>query len=96
MFHRILRTVTRWKPCSTIPQTPIIFVTTEFPGCVDAVKMAEVVAGGERELKQNPFAACYINVTTGLRHNKEATAKVACISRTKEFLLRIFLPPRAE
>jgi len=59
---------------------PIIFVTTEFPGCVDAVKMAEVVAGGERELKQNPLAACYINVTTGLRHNKEALQKLLYLS----------------
>jgi trimethylamine--corrinoid protein Co-methyltransferase len=59
---------------------PIIFVTTEFSGCVDAVKMAEVVAGGERELKQNPLAACYINVTTGLRHNKEALQKLLYLS----------------
>lgn len=59
---------------------PIVFVTTEFSGAVDAVKMAELVAGGERELKQNPFTACYINVTTGLRHNKEALQKLLYLS----------------
>ncbi|MEE8391663.1 MAG: trimethylamine methyltransferase family protein, partial [Anaerolineae bacterium] len=55
---------------------PIVFVTNEFSGCVDAVEMAEVVAGGAKALKLRPFAACYINVTTGLRHNKEALQKL--------------------
>ncbi len=55
---------------------PIVFVTTEFSGCVDAVEMAEAVAGGANALRQNPFAACYINVTTGLRHNEEALQKL--------------------
>ncbi len=55
---------------------PIVFVTTEFAGCVDAVEMAEAVAGGAEALRQNPFAACYINVTTGLRHNEEALQKL--------------------
>ena len=59
---------------------PIIFVTTELTGCVDAVEMAEVVAGGSKELKRNPIAACYINVTTGLRHNKEALQKLLYLS----------------
>jgi trimethylamine--corrinoid protein Co-methyltransferase len=55
---------------------PIIFVTTEFSGCVDAIEMAEAVAGGPTALQQNPFVACYINVTTGLRHNQEALQKL--------------------
>jgi trimethylamine---corrinoid protein Co-methyltransferase len=59
---------------------PIIYVTTEFSGCVDAVKMAEIVAGGPEALAQNPIAACYINVTTGLRHNKEALEKLLFLS----------------
>jgi trimethylamine--corrinoid protein Co-methyltransferase len=59
---------------------PIIYVTTEFSGCVDAVKMAEIVAGGEDALAQNPLAACYINVTTGLRHNQEALQKLLYLS----------------
>jgi trimethylamine--corrinoid protein Co-methyltransferase len=55
---------------------PIIFVTNEFSGCVDAVEMAETVAGGAEALRQRPLAACYINVTSGLRHNQEALQKL--------------------
>lgn len=55
---------------------PIVFVTTEFSGCVDAVAMAEAVAGGSGALRLNPFVACYINVTTGLRHNQESLQKL--------------------
>jgi trimethylamine--corrinoid protein Co-methyltransferase len=55
---------------------PIMFVTTEFAGCVDAVEMAEAVVGGPEALRQNPLVACYINVTTGLRHNQEALQKL--------------------
>lgn len=55
---------------------PIVFVTTEFSGCVDAVEMAEAVVGGAEALRQNPMVTCYINVTTGLRHNQEALQKL--------------------
>lgn len=55
---------------------PIIFVTTEFSGCVDAVEMAEAVVGGPEALRRNPIAAPYINVTTGLNHNEEALQKL--------------------
>lgn len=55
---------------------PIVFVTNEFSGCVDAVEMAEAVVGGAEALRQNPLVACYINVTTGLRHNQEALQKL--------------------
>ena len=59
---------------------PIVFVTTEFSGCVDAIEMAEAVAGGADALRLNPFVACYINVTTGLRHNQEALEKLLFLS----------------
>ena len=55
---------------------PIVFVTNEFKGCVDAVAMAEAVAGGADALSAKPFIACYINVTSGLVHNEEALQKV--------------------
>lgn len=55
---------------------PIIFVTTEFSGCVDAVEMAEAVVGGAEALRQRPMVAPYINVTTGLIHNEEAVQKL--------------------
>lgn len=59
---------------------PIMYVTTEFSGCLDAVEMAEAVVGGPEALRQNPLAACYINVTTGLRHNQEALQKLLYLS----------------
>jgi trimethylamine---corrinoid protein Co-methyltransferase len=55
---------------------PIIFVTYELSGCLDAVKMLEAVAGSARALREKPMAACYINVVSGLRHNKEALEKL--------------------
>jgi trimethylamine--corrinoid protein Co-methyltransferase len=55
---------------------PVVFVTNEFSGCVDAVEMAEAVAGGAEALRQRPFTTCYINVTSGLRHNGEALQKL--------------------
>jgi trimethylamine--corrinoid protein Co-methyltransferase len=55
---------------------PIVFVTYEMDGCVDAVRMAESVAGGPEALRERPFVACYINVTTGLRHNRDALRKL--------------------
>ena len=55
---------------------PVIFVTNEYSGCVDAVEMAEVVAGGANALQLRPITACYINVTTGLQHNEEALQKL--------------------
>ena len=55
---------------------PIVFVTYEMSGCADAVEMAEAVAGGADALAERPFAACYINVTSGLLHNAEALQKL--------------------
>jgi trimethylamine--corrinoid protein Co-methyltransferase len=55
---------------------PILFVTTEFEGCVDVIKMAEAVAGGAEQLRRNPICACYINVTHPMRHNQEALQKL--------------------
>jgi trimethylamine--corrinoid protein Co-methyltransferase len=59
---------------------PIVYVTTDLAGCVDAVKMAEVVVGGAEALRRRPMAACYINVTTSLRHNQEALEKLLYLS----------------
>jgi trimethylamine--corrinoid protein Co-methyltransferase len=60
---------------------PILFVTTEFPGCLDVIKMAEAVAGGEEELRRNPICALYINVTSPLRHNQEALQKLLFMAK---------------
>ncbi|UCC40370.1 MAG: trimethylamine methyltransferase family protein [Candidatus Aminicenantes bacterium] len=55
---------------------PIIFVSYEFQGCIDCVEMAEAAAGGPDELRRRPNVVCYINVISGLHHNKEALQKL--------------------
>ncbi len=60
---------------------PIVYVTTEFSGCLDAVAMAEAVTGGADALREKPLAACYVNVTTGLVHNQEALQKLLYLSK---------------
>jgi trimethylamine--corrinoid protein Co-methyltransferase len=69
---------------------PIVFVTNEFSGCLDAVEMAEAAAGGAEALKLRPFVACYINVTTGLRHNSEALQKLLFLA--EKGLPAIYVP----
>ena len=59
---------------------PIVYVTNDLAGCRDAVTMAEAVVGGATALRARPLAACYINVTTGLRHNEEALQKLLFLS----------------
>ncbi|HUH95961.1 MAG TPA: trimethylamine methyltransferase family protein [Anaerolineales bacterium] len=55
---------------------PILFVTLDFAGCMDAVAMAEAVAGSAEALRRKPICACYINVSAALRHNVEALQKL--------------------
>lgn len=54
---------------------PIVFVTPDLAGCIAAVEMCEIVAGGRQAFQERPFAACYINVTSGLIANAEALQK---------------------
>ncbi len=55
---------------------PIVFVAPTFEGCKDCVEMAEQVAGDPEALRRNPFIACYINVTSDLKHNEESLQKL--------------------
>ncbi|MGD8491047.1 MAG: trimethylamine methyltransferase family protein, partial [Anaerolineae bacterium] len=55
---------------------PIIIVTYDLKGLADAVAMAEAVVGGSEVLRRKPLVGCYINVTTGLSHNREALEKL--------------------
>lgn len=72
---------------------PIIFVTPDFEGCVAAVEMCEAVAGGAEALRRSPFAACYINVTSGLVANQEALGK--CIYLAEKGLPMTYIPLNA-
>jgi trimethylamine--corrinoid protein Co-methyltransferase len=59
---------------------PVMYVTTDLAGCLDAVKMAEAVVGGSEALQRRPLAACYINVTNAMQHNQEAVQKLLYLS----------------
>jgi trimethylamine--corrinoid protein Co-methyltransferase len=68
---------------------PNLYVTNDFRGCVDALEMAELVAGGEAAFRKKPIAAGYINVTNGLNHNQEALQKLLYLSGKRAPLLYI-------
>ncbi len=72
---------------------PIVFVTPDFQGCVAAVEMCEVVAGGSEAFQRRPFATCYINVTSGLVANAEALQK--CIYLAGKGLPMLYIPLNA-
>jgi trimethylamine--corrinoid protein Co-methyltransferase len=72
---------------------PIVFVSPDFEGCVAAVEMCEVVAGGAEAFRQRPFATCYINVTSGLVANAEALQK--CIYLAEKGLPMLYIPLNA-
>lgn len=72
---------------------PIVFVTPDFEGCVAAVEMCEIVAGGAEAFQRKPFATCYINVTSGLVVNIEATQK--CMYLAKKGLPQLYIPLNA-
>jgi trimethylamine--corrinoid protein Co-methyltransferase len=69
---------------------PIVFVSPDFEGCVLAVEMAEIVAGGAEAFQRRPFATCYINVTDGLIANQEALQK--CMYLAEKGLPQLYIP----
>jgi trimethylamine--corrinoid protein Co-methyltransferase len=72
---------------------PIVFVTPDFEGCVAAVEMCEIVAGGVEAFQHKPFATCYINVTSGLVANAEALQK--CMYLAEKGLPQLYIPLNA-
>jgi trimethylamine--corrinoid protein Co-methyltransferase len=72
---------------------PIVYVTPDFEGCRAAVEMCEAVAGGVDAFRAKPFAACYINVTSGLVANEEALQK--CIYLAEKGLPMMYIPLNA-
>jgi trimethylamine--corrinoid protein Co-methyltransferase len=72
---------------------PIVFVSPDFEGCVAAVQMCEIVAGGAESFQRRPFATCYINVTSGLIANAEALQK--CMYLAEKGLPLLYIPLNA-
>jgi len=55
---------------------PIVYVSYEASGLVDAIEMAEAVAGGVDALRDRPLLTCYINVISGAVHNDVGLQKL--------------------
>lgn len=72
---------------------PIVFVSPDFEGCKAAIAMCEAVAGGEDAFRRQPFATCYINVTSGMVINEEALQK--SIFLAKKGLPQLWIPLNA-
>jgi trimethylamine--corrinoid protein Co-methyltransferase len=60
---------------------PIIYVTTDLKNTHYTTNMAEIVAGSPDQFQKRPFAVCYINITSPLRHNPESIQKLIYLSR---------------
>lgn len=59
---------------------PIVLVTYDVAGMLDALAMAEAVAGGAEALRARPFVATYVNVTRGLVHNEDSLRKLLILA----------------
>jgi trimethylamine--corrinoid protein Co-methyltransferase len=72
---------------------PIVYVTPDLESCIGSVEMCEVVTGSAEAFRERPFAACYINLVSGLIANEEATQK--CIYLSKKGLPMFYIPVNA-
>lgn len=55
---------------------PIIGVSFSYEGTVDIIKMAEIAAGGEENLRAHPFFIHYIQPVRALVHNEDTVMKL--------------------
>ncbi len=55
---------------------PIIIVNSTSSGMNKCIEMAEIVAGGEKELRRKPFIVSFINMARALLHNKDALQRL--------------------
>ncbi len=59
---------------------PLVVVTYDVDAMLDAIAMAEAVAGGADALRERPTIALYINVTRGLVHNGDSLRKLLLLA----------------
>ena len=55
---------------------PIVFVGIEANSTVFAVKMAEMVACGEKQLQRYPFVINYVNTVSAFQHNEQSLKRL--------------------
>ncbi len=59
---------------------PLVVVTYDVEAMLDAIAMAEAVAGGAEALRERPTLALYVNVTRGLVHNDNSLRKLLILA----------------
>jgi trimethylamine--corrinoid protein Co-methyltransferase len=59
---------------------PLAVVTYDADAMLDAIAMAEAVAGGAEALRERPTLALYINVTSGLVQNDDSLRKLLVLA----------------
>jgi trimethylamine---corrinoid protein Co-methyltransferase len=59
---------------------PLVVVTYDLEAMLDAIAMAEAVAGGAGALRDHPTLALYVNVTRGLVHNGDSLRKLLVLA----------------
>lgn len=55
---------------------PIVITATDMPGYHDIIKMCELIAGGEEELRRNPFLTLYAEPISPLQHPGDSARKL--------------------
>jgi trimethylamine--corrinoid protein Co-methyltransferase len=60
---------------------PIIGVSFSYEGTRDIIEMCEIVAGGEENLRKNPFMIHYIQPVRSLLHNEDTVLKLLHTAR---------------
>ena len=55
---------------------PIVFVGIEANSTVFAVEMAEIVAGGAKQLERYPFIINYVNTVSAFQHNEQSVQRL--------------------
>lgn len=60
---------------------PIVITAHDIHGYADVIEMCEVIAGGEEELRRNPFMTLYAEPISPLQHAWEAASKLVLAAR---------------
>jgi trimethylamine--corrinoid protein Co-methyltransferase len=82
--------VAQMEAMLTYSSKPICFVTYEWEGFPEIVKMLELVAGSSNQLRIHPTAMLYLNPTTAFRHNESALRKL--MYSAEKHLPFVYLP----
>ena len=73
----------RWQFESQVLNTskPIVTTAHDIHGFADIIEMCEIIAGGEEELRRNPFMTLYAEPISPLQHAWEAASKLVLAAK---------------